>query len=149
MLLKHFDESGFAFFTNYQSKKARDLIGNPHAVFHFFWPTLDRQIAIYGRVGKTTREESEKYFLSRSVESRLGAWASQQSSVIESRAVLENRVEEFRAKFGDDVPLPDFWGGFCLVPDKFEFWQGRQSRLHDRIVYELAGDEWIVTRLSP
>jgi len=149
VLLKYFGQTGFAFFTNYKSKKARDLASNPYAVLHFFWPQLDRQVAIHGEAGKTSREESEKYFNSRPVESRLGAWASNQSSVIESREILEQRVEEFREKFGDDVPLPDFWGGFRVVPTRFEFWQGRQSRLHDRIVYELVGDDWKVIRLSP
>ena len=149
VLLKYFDREGFAFFTNYESKKGHDLAANPHAVFHFFWPQLDRQIAIHGRIERTTREESERYFNSRPVESRLGAWASAQSRVIESRDVLDARVEEYRQKFGDEIPLPDFWGGFRMTPDKFEFWQGRQNRLHDRIVYEAAGESWNIYRLSP
>lgn len=149
VLLKFFDENGFAFFTNYESKKGIDLTNNPHTVFHFFWPQLNRQIAIYGSVEKTSREESEKYFLSRPVDSRFAAWASAQSSVIASREILEDRFEEFREKFGDDVPLPPFWGGFRLTPDKFEFWQGRQNRLHDRFCYLLDGDGWRLFRLSP
>ena len=149
VLLKYFGEEGFAFFTNYESKKGADLAANPFTVLHFFWPQLDRQVAIYGRVEKTSREESEKYFNSRPVDSRLGAWASNQSRVIESREVLEKRVVELREKFGDDVPLPPFWGGFRLTPDKFEFWQGHQNRLHDRIVYELACETWKIARLSP
>jgi pyridoxamine 5'-phosphate oxidase len=149
VLLKYFDASGFAFFTNYDSKKGRDLAANPFTVLHFFWPQLDRQVAIYGQVEKTTQEESEKYFNSRPVESRLSAWASNQSRVVESRTVLEQRVAELREKFGDNVPLPPFWGGFRLTPDRFEFWQGRQNRLHDRIVYELAGEGWNIVRLSP
>lgn len=149
VLLKHFDAESFCFYTNYESKKGTDLIHNPFTVFHFFWPQLDRQIAIYGRVEKTSREESEKYFNSRPVDSRLGAWTSSQSSVIESRDVLEQRFEDFREKYGDDVPLPPFWGGFRLTPDKFEFWQGRQNRLHDRIVYERDGESWQIRRLSP
>ena len=149
VLLKYFDESGLAFFTNYESKKGTDLANNPFTVFHFFWPQLDRQVAIYGRVEKTSREESEKYFNSRPVESRLGAWTSNQSRVIVSRDVLETRFEEFKEKFGDNVPLPSFWGGFRLTPDKFEFWQGRQNRLHDRICYTLDSDAWKITRLSP
>ncbi|MEJ7624032.1 MAG: pyridoxamine 5'-phosphate oxidase [Pyrinomonadaceae bacterium] len=149
VLLKYFDDTGFAFFTNYDSKKGRDLLSNPNTVFHFFWPQLDRQVAVYGRVEKTTREESKKYFLSRPVESRLGAWASNQSQVIASRAILEERVADLRERFGDEVPLPPFWGGFRLTPDKFEFWQGRQNRLHDRIVYELASGTWDISRLSP
>lgn len=149
VLLKYFDTESFAFFTNYESKKGTDLTHNPFTVFHFFWPQLDRQIAIYGRVEKTSREESEKYFNSRPVDSRLGAWTSNQSRVIESREALEKRFDGFREKFGDDVPLPPFWGGFRLTPDKFEFWQGRQNRLHDRIVYKLTDGNWEITRLSP
>jgi len=149
VLLKYFGPEGFAFFTNYESKKGRDLIANPIAVLHFFWPQLDRQAAVYGHVEKTPRAESERYFNSRPVDSRLGAWASSQSSVIESRDVLEKRVEEFRQKFGDNIPLPPFWGGFRLTPDRFEFWQGRQNRLHDRICYTLEDGAWAITRLSP
>ena len=149
VLLKYFGEGGFAFFTNYESKKGTDLDANPFTVLHFFWPQLDRQVAVYGRVEKTSREESEKYFNSRPVDSRLGAWASSQSRVIESRDVLEQRFEEFRERFGDDVPLPPFWGGFRLTPDRFEFWQGRQNRLHDRIIYELVDGVWKISRLSP
>lgn len=149
VLLKFFDEQGFVFFTNYDGKKGTDLSNDPFTVFHFFWPQLDRQVAIYGRVEKTSREESEKYFNSRPVESRLGTWASNQSRTIESREILERRFDEFREKFGDNVPLPPFWGGFRLTPGKFEFWQGRQNRLHDRICYTLADDVWKITRLSP
>ncbi len=149
VLLKGFDADGFVFFTNYESKKGSDLINNPQTVFHFFWPQLNRQVAIYGRVEKTSREESEKYFKSRPFDSRLAAWASAQSSEIASREVLENRFEEFRKKFGDEVPLPPFWGGFRLIPEKFEFWQGRQNRLHDRIVYTLDKIAWQMSRLSP
>jgi pyridoxamine 5'-phosphate oxidase len=149
VLLKHFGDDGFAFYTNYGSKKAQDLNANPNAVLHFFWPQLDRQAAVYGTVERTSREESEKYFKSRPIESRLSAWASNQSGVVESRGLLEKRVEELRAEFGDDIPLPDFWGGFRLTPDKFEFWQGRQNRLHDRIVYLLDGGEWKIMRLAP
>ncbi|MFN0278278.1 MAG: pyridoxamine 5'-phosphate oxidase [Pyrinomonadaceae bacterium] len=149
VLLKFFDEKGFAFFTNYESKKGTDLTNNPNTVFHFFWPQLNRQVAIYGSVEKTSHEESEKYFKSRPVDSRLAAWASAQSSEIASREFLAKRFEEFRKKFGDDVPLPPFWGGFRLTPDKFEFWQGRQNRLHDRFCYLLEGDRWKIVRLSP
>lgn len=149
VLLKFFDSEGFAFFTNYESKKGRDLAANPFATLHFFWPQLDRQVAIYGCVERTSQEESEKYFNSRPVESRLSAWASNQSGVVESRKVLEDSVKELREKYGDDVPLPPFWGGFRLTPDKFEFWQGRQNRLHDRIVYELESDGWNIVRLAP
>ncbi len=149
VLLKYFGEEGFAFFTNYESKKGTDLIANPFTVLHFFWPQLDRQIAVYGPVEKTSLEESEKYFNSRPIDSRIGAWVSNQSRVIESREVLDNRFAEFQDKFGPNVPLPPFWGGFRLIPDKFEFWQGRQNRLHDRIVYKLEGHVWQIARLSP
>lgn len=149
VLLKSFDSESFAFFTNYESKKGTDLLRNPFTVFHFFWPQLDRQVAIYGHVEKTSREESEEYFNSRPVDSRLGAWTSNQSREIDSREVLEKRFEEFREKFGDDVPLPPFWGGFRLTPEKFEFWQGRQNRLHDRICYTLNDHKWKISRLSP
>ena len=149
VLLKYFDNDGLAFFTNYESKKGRDLAANPFAVLHFFWPQLDRQLAIYGRVEKTTPEVSEKYFNSRPVESRLSAWASKQSTVVGSRAELEDRVAELRRKFIEDVPLPPFWGGFRLIPDKFEFWQGRQNRLHDRFVYALEDGVWVISRLAP
>ena len=149
VLLKYYSEEGFAFFTNYESKKGQDLAANPHAVLHFFWPQLDRQISIYGAVEKTSREDSEKYFASRPVDSRIAAWASDQSRVIESRAFLEKRFDEFKAKFGDDVPKPEFWGGFRLTPDRFEFWQGRQNRLHDRICYKIENGEWKHFRLSP
>ena len=149
VLLKFYGPEGFAFFTNYESKKGRDLTANPYATLHFFWPQLDRQISINGEVKKTSREESEQYFKSRPLDSQLGAWASNQSRVIESRAILEERFGEFKEKFGDDVPLPDFWGGFRLTPDRFEFWQGRQNRLHDRIRYSGGVSGWNISRLSP
>ena len=149
VLLKYYGEEGFVFFTNYESKKGRDLAANPHAVLHFFWPQLDRQISIHGSVEKTSREVSDQYFKSRPLESRIGAWASNQSRIIESRAFLEERFEEFKNKFGENVPLPDFWGGFRLTPERFEFWQGRQSRLHDRLCYTLGANDWVIYRLSP
>jgi pyridoxamine 5'-phosphate oxidase len=150
VLLRGFDTSGFTFFTNYESKKGHDLAANPNAVLHFFWPELERQVNIRGSAAKISHEESEAYFKSRPVESRIGAWASNQSSVLESRDELEKRVEELRAKFGgDDIPLPPFWGGFRVTPDRFEFWQGRSSRLHDRICYELKENNWEISRLSP
>lgn len=150
VLLKGFNSSGFTFFTNYESKKARDLAANPNAAIHFFWAELERQVIISGTAAKTPREESEAYFRSRPVESRIGAWASKQSSVLSSREDLENRVEELRAEYPDgNVPLPPFWGGYRLTPERFEFWQGRASRLHDRICYELRGGRWEIFRLSP
>lgn len=150
VLLKEFSETGFVFFTNYESQKSRDLLANPNAALHFFWPELERQVAIYGTAEKVPVEESAAYFRTRPVGSQIGAWASKQSSVIASRSVLEKWVAELEDKFeGREIPLPDFWGGFRVVPHKFEFWQGRQSRLHDRICYGLKGDSWEIYRLSP
>lgn len=149
VLLKGFDENGFVFFTNYESKKGRDLAANPNASLNFFWPQLHRQIAIYGSIEKVSREESEKYFKSRPVDSQIAAWASAQSSEIASREVLETRFDEFREKFGTQVPLPPFWGGYRLTPGRFEFWQGRQNRMHDRFCYTREGESWQIHRLSP
>ena len=149
VLLKGYGPYGFVFYTNYESKKARDLAANPNAVLHFFWPELERQIIINGRVEKTSLEESENYFKSRPVDSQIGAWASNQSSKLPSRDSLEERFEEMKKKYGDNVPLPPFWGGFRLIPDRFEFWQGRASRLHDRICYDLLDENWTISRLSP
>jgi len=150
VLLKEFSESGFVFFTNYESKKSRDLLANPNASLLFFWPELERQVAIVGTAEKIPVEESAAYFRTRPVGSQIGAWASKQSSVIESREVLERAVAELEARFdGKEVPLPDFWGGFRVTPRRFEFWQGRPSRLHDRICYELVGGKWKIYRLSP
>jgi len=149
VLLKGYGPNGFVFYTNYESRKASDLAANPNAVLHFFWPELERQIIINGLVEKTTREESEAYFRSRPADSKIGAWASNQSSKLPSRDALEKRFEEMQKKFGDDIPLPPFWGGFRVVPDKFEFWQGRASRLHDRMCYDLLDGDWTISRLSP
>jgi pyridoxamine 5'-phosphate oxidase len=150
VLLKGFDERGFVFFTNYESKKARDLIANPQVAIHFFWPELERQVEISGRAEMTSREESEAYFVTRPVASKIGAWASKQSEPLESRSELEARVEELRAQFdSDDIPCPPFWGGFRVSPAKFEFWQGRRSRLHDRITYEPYEFGWKIVRLYP
>ncbi len=150
VLLKGFGADGFVFFTNYGSKKAADLAQNANITLHFFWPDLERQVNIRGQAAKTSREESEAYFASRPFESRIGAWASEQSSVIASRAELEKRFGEMRSQYqGVDVPCPPFWGGFCVVPERFEFWQGRASRLHDRICYDLVNCTWMIARLSP
>ncbi|MFN6964701.1 MAG: pyridoxamine 5'-phosphate oxidase [Pyrinomonadaceae bacterium] len=150
VLLKEFGERGFVFFTNYESKKSRDLAGNPHCSLSFFWPELERQVHIAGTAAKIAAEESAAYFRTRPVASQIGAWASRQSSVIASREVLERWFAELEEKFRDqEVPLPDFWGGWNVTPSKFEFWQGRQSRLHDRIMYELKGGGWEICRLSP
>lgn len=149
VLLKGFDDRGLVFFTNYQSRKGRQLVENPYAALHFFWPELERQIGIQGTAEKVDRAESESYFLSRPLESRIGAWASRQSSVLESRQELEQRITKIRNRFGEDVPCPPFWGGFRVIPERFEFWQGRPSRLHDRIVYTKQADCWAIARLSP
>lgn len=149
VLLKGFDPNGFVFFTNYESRKARHLGENPNAALHFFWPELERQIEVRGTAAKVSREESESYFASRPLESRIGAWASKQSSVLANREELEKKIIETRGKFGDDIPCPSFWGGFRIVPDYLEFWQGRPSRLHDRILYSRGIDGWGISRLSP
>jgi pyridoxamine 5'-phosphate oxidase len=149
VLLKGFDRDGLVFFTNYESRKGRDFAANPFAAVNFFWPQLDRQIAVSGSVERTSREESEAYFHSRPLESRFSALASQQSAAISSRADLERRVAELREQYGDSPPCPAFWGGFRVRPDRFEFWQGRPNRLHDRIEYRLAGGRWEIRRLSP
>jgi len=149
VLLKAFDARGFVFFTNYESKKARDLDANPNAALNFFWAELERQVQIAGVVEKTSAEESEAYFSSRPAASKLGAWASKQSDVLSDRKELEARVDEIKARFDDDIPRPPFWGGYRVIPTRFEFWQGRPSRLHDRICYEKAESGWKIFRLYP
>jgi len=149
VLLKGFDEHGFVFFTNYESKKGSDLAANPNISLSFFWPQLQRQVIIAGQAAKVSAEESAAYFSMRPYESQIGAWASKQSSVIESRSALDAKFNAMREKFGTDVPLPPFWGGFRVAARRIEFWQGRESRLHDRILYRLDGGQWIVERLSP
>ena len=149
VLLKYYGDEGFTFFTNYTSKKGRQLEENPNAALHFFWPELHRQILVQGRVEKFDKAAGDEYFLSRPVDSKIGAWASHQSAVVESREALDSRFTELQQKFGEDVPPPPFWGGYTLKPDCFEFWQGRVSRLHDRLVYTRSGDTWGITRLAP
>jgi pyridoxamine 5'-phosphate oxidase len=151
VLLKGFDDAGFVFFTNYESAKARDLEGNPQACLLLFWAALERQIRISGRVSKTPSKESETYFQSRPFESQIGAWASAQSRSLDGRAALEARYAELAAKYaGGPVPLPPFWGGYRVQPDAIEFWQGRKSRLHDRLLYTRQPDgSWARSRLSP
>jgi pyridoxamine 5'-phosphate oxidase len=151
VLLKAFDERGFVFFTDYRSRKGGELEANPRAALVFYWGELERQVRITGGVVPTSREESEEYFRSRPLGSRLGAWASHQSRVIPGRTVLEQDLRDVEERFGDgEVPLPPHWGGYRLVPDAIEFWQGRASRLHDRIRYTReVGKRWRVERLSP
>ena len=149
-LLKGVDHDGFVFFTNYESRKGRELTSNPFASLTFFWPQLERQVNVAGMVSKTSVAESEAYFRSRPFGSRIAAAASIQSSRVSSRNELLKAVNELNDKYADgDVPLPPFWGGFRLVPDRIEFWQGRVSRLHDRICYEREGENWQISRLSP
>jgi pyridoxamine 5'-phosphate oxidase len=150
ILLKGLDERGFIFFTNYNSRKGRELLENPNAALTFFWAELERQICVAGTVGKISREESENYFKSRPRGSRLAALASNQSDVVADRAALEKRWNELAAKFPGDVPLPLNWGGFVLRPERIEFWQGRPSRLHDRFCYTRQADgSWKIERLAP
>lgn len=150
VLLKGVDERGFVFYTNYESRKAREMAENPRAALVFYWAVLDRQVRVEGTVERTTREESEAYFASRPLGSRLGAWASPQSRVIPGREDLERRVREAEARFGQEVPLPDTWGGFRLRHEVVEFWQGRLSRLHDRLCYvRLPEGGWRIERLAP
>ncbi|MEN9934183.1 MAG: hypothetical protein RLZZ387_762 [Chloroflexota bacterium] len=150
VLLKSFDAAGFVFFTNYESRKGAELLANPWAALAFYWPQLERQVRAEGRVAPVTPEESDAYFASRPLSARVGAWASAQSRAIESRADLEGRVAELEARFaGGEVPRPPHWGGFRVVPEVVEFWQGRPSRLHDRICYTWGDGGWAIERLSP
>jgi pyridoxamine 5'-phosphate oxidase len=149
VLLKGFDESGFVFFTNYGSTKGRDLEAHPKAALTFSWIEMERQVCIEGTVTKTPRAAVEAYFRTRPRGSRLGAWASDQSTVVPGRDVLERRLAEADARFSEDVPPPPGWGGFCLAPVSIEFWQGRSSRLHDRLRYRLVDRKWIIERLAP
>ena len=151
MLLKGFDETGFVFFTNYLSTKGRELDENPRAGLTFYWVQLERQIRISGSVEKTSRKDSERYFHSRPVGSQLGAWVSRQSEVIDARRILEARLAEMTERFaGGEIELPPHWGGYRIVPETFEFWQGRANRLHDRFRYTRVGDgSWRIDRLAP
>ena len=150
VLVKGADERGFVFFTNYESRKGHDLAINPRASLLFYWIELERQVRIEGKVEKTSAQESDAYFASRPLGSRIGAWASEQSRELPSRTLLEEREKAFAERFGDNPPRPPQWGGYRLVPAKIEFWQGRPSRLHDRILYVRNADAgWQISRLAP
>ena len=151
VLLKGLDERGFVFYTNYESRKGRELSENPNAALVFYWPGQERQVCVAGAVTKVSKEESESYFNSRPRGSRIGAWASKQSSVVADRRELEKRWAEHEDRFANqEVPLPPFWGGFLLRPERYEFWQGRPNRLHDRFQYSKRSDSsWVIERLSP
>ena len=150
VLLKYFDDKGFVFYTNYKSKKSRQIETRPEAALLFSWLTLERQIKIVGSVEKVSSLESIKYFASRPKDSQIGAWASKQSTTISSRDILQSQFESMKQKFSSgEVPLPDFWGGYRVIPRTIEFWQGRESRLHDRFVYQRKKDGWTISRLSP
>jgi pyridoxamine 5'-phosphate oxidase len=150
VLLKEYDPGGFVFYTNTRSRKANDLLGNPRAAVVLFWPELHRQIRIEGSIEVVSDEQSDAYFAVRPRGSQISAAASHQSAVLSGRAELEQQVRELEAELGDGpIPRPDFWGGYRLRPDVFEFWQGRPDRLHDRLRYRRAGDDWVIDRLSP
>ena len=149
MLLKGLDDRGFVFYTNYASRKGGELGANPRAALVFFWKEVERQVRVEGAVEKVTTQESDEYFGVRPLGSRIGAWASTQSALIESRGWLEARVKEAEAKHGDNPPRPPHWGGYRVIPEALEFWQGRRNRLHDRIAYARAGAGWKLSRLSP
>ncbi len=150
VLLKHFDDRGFVFYTNYNSAKGKDIAANPNVALHFPWHNMERQVKVMGYAEKVPVSESLKYFLTRPRESQLAAWASAQSDRISSRTVLLNQVESLKQKFQrGEVPLPDFWGGYRVTPESFEFWQGGANRLHDRFRYSPADTGWSIERLAP
>jgi pyridoxamine 5'-phosphate oxidase len=150
VLVRGFDERGFVFFTNYESRKGQELAANPQAALAFYWAPLERQVRVEGLVERASAEESDRYFETRPLDSRLGAWASDQSQVIPHRQTLERRIEELRARFPDRVPRPPHWGGYRVMPLSIEFWQGRPGRLHDRLRYvRLGTGAWQVQRLAP
>ncbi len=150
VLLKDFDQRGFVFFTNYQSKKAEQIAAHPVGALNFFWADLERQVRVRGKIAKTSREESERYFHSRPRGAQIGAWVSPQSQPIENRSVLENAFADKEREFSEhEIPCPYDWGGYRLSPDYFEFWQGRSNRLHDRFSFERIDHQWRKQRLAP
>jgi len=149
VLIKGYDERGIVWYTNYDSRKGREIAGHPFAALQFHWVELERVVRIEGRVEKVSAEESDAYFQSRPLDSRIGAWASPQSQVISGRGVLVSNAARYGAQFLLSPPRPPHWGGFRLVPERFEFWQGRKSRLHDRLRYRLENSEWVRERLAP
>ncbi len=151
VLLKGFDEKGFVFFTNYESRKGEELLQNPSVALNFFWITMERQVRIEGIVKKIDEAASTSYFQSRPKESQISAWASPQSREVESREVLENKVQDLEKQYQSDavLPKPEFWGGYIVEPTYFEFWQGRANRLHDRLVFEKSENSWKMKRIAP
>ncbi|HEY9189925.1 MAG TPA: pyridoxamine 5'-phosphate oxidase [Sulfurovum sp.] len=150
VLLKIFDEKGFVFFTNYNSVKAKEIAENPHVALEFLWLDLERQVRVKGICEKISTSESMSYFMKRTRGSQIGAWVSEQSRVISSRKILQMQIEKMKEKFAKgNVPLPDFWGGYRVIPSEIEFWQGRESRLHDRILYTREKEGWTIQRLAP
>ena len=150
VLLKGYDERGFVFYTNYEGRKARELDANPACALLFYWGELERQVRIEGRAGRLPGRESDAYFATRPRGSRLGAWASEQSRTVEDRSILEERVHALEAEYEErEISRPPFWGGYRVEPDSIEFWQGRENRLHDRLVYRSSGGGWKMERLQP
>jgi pyridoxamine 5'-phosphate oxidase len=149
VLIKGLDEHGIVWYTNHDSRKGQDLAGNPYAALQFHWVELERVVRIEGRVEKVSAEQSDAYYASRPLDSRLGAWASPQSQVIAGRSVLVANAAQYAARFALAPPRPPHWGGYRLQPDRWEFWQGRKSRLHDRLRYRLEGSVWVRERLAP
>jgi pyridoxamine 5'-phosphate oxidase len=150
LLLKEFSDKGFVFFTNYESKKGRQILQNPYGAIVFFWPELQRQVRLEGTVKKSSEEQSDNYFKTRPEKSKIGAWASPQSQVIPNRRYLENLKSDFQEEFsGKTISRPPNWGGYIFSPSLFEFWQGRPNRLHDRLQYTLQNEAWVIERLAP